>query len=43
MQRHQRVITDINALKFEFLEYQATLDDEFPVYFHNDDKPMPYA
>ena len=40
MQRLQRVITDMNALQSEFLEYQATTDDEFPVCFDEDDKPM---
>ena len=34
------VITDMNALESEFLEYQATPDDEFPAYFDEDDKPM---
>ena len=29
----------MNALELEFLEYQATSDDEFPVYFGDDDKP----
>ena len=38
MQRFPRVITDINALESEFLEYQATPDDEFPAYFYKDDK-----
>ena len=40
MQRFPRVITDMNALESEFLYYQATLDDEFPAYFDEDDKPM---
>ena len=40
MQRLLRVITDMNALESEFLEYQATTDDEFLVYFDEDDKPM---
>ena len=40
MQRLLRVITDMNALESEFLEYQATTDDEFPVCFDEDDKPM---
>ena len=40
MQRPLRVITDMNALKSEFLEYQAATDDEFPVYFDEDDKLM---
>ena len=30
----------MNALESEFLEYQATTDDEFPVCFDEDDKPM---
>ena len=34
------VITDTNALESEFLEYQATPDDEFPAYFDGDDKSM---
>ena len=33
MQRFSRVITDMNALKSEFREYQATPDVEFPAYF----------
>ena len=40
MQRLLRVKTDMNALESEFLEYQATTDDEFPVCFDEDDKPM---
>ena len=41
MQRFSRIITDMNALESEFLEYQATPDDEFPAYFNEDDnKPM---
>ena len=40
MQRLPRVITDTNALESKFLEFQATLDDEFPAYFDEDDKPM---
>ena len=40
MQKLLMVITDMNALESEFLAYQATTDDEFPVYFHEDDKPM---
>ena len=40
MLRILRVITDINAPESEFLEYQVTTDDEFPVYFDEDDKPM---
>ena len=34
------VITDINALESECLEYQAIPNDEFPAYFGEDDKPM---
>ena len=30
----------MNALESEFLEYQATPDDEFPAYFDEDDKRM---
>ena len=33
----------MNAPESEFLEYQATPDDEFPAYFDEDDKPMPCA
>ena len=40
MLRILRVITDMNALESEFLEYQAATDDEFPVYFDEDDKLM---
>ena len=40
MQRFPRVITDMNALESEFLEYQATPDDGFPAYFDQDDKSM---
>ena len=44
MQRFSRIIinfiTDMNALKSEFLDYQATPDDEFPAYFDKDDKHM---
>ena len=40
MLRILRVITDINAPESEFLEYQVTTDDEFPVCFDEDDKPM---
>ena len=40
MQRFPRVITDMIALESEFLEYQATPDDEFLPYFDEDDKPM---
>ena len=40
MQTFPRVIIDMNALELEFLEYQATPDDEFPAYFDEDDKPI---
>ena len=40
MQRFLRVIIDMNALESEFLEYQATLEDEFPTYSEEDDKPI---
>ena len=40
MLRILRVITDMNALESEFLEYQAATDDEFPVHFDEDDKLM---
>ena len=40
MQRFIRAITDINALESEFLEYQATPDDEFSAYFDENGKPM---
>ena len=30
----------MNALESEFLEYQATPDDEFPAYFDKNDKLM---
>ena len=30
MQRFSRIITDMNALKSEFVKYQATPDDGFP-------------
>ena len=33
MQSFSRIITDINAFELEFLEYQATPDDELPAYF----------
>ena len=32
MQRFSRIMTDINALESEFLEYQATPEDKFPTY-----------
>ena len=38
MQRFSRIITDINALESEFLEYQATPEDKCPAYFNEDDK-----
>ena len=31
---------DMNATELEFLEYRATPDDEFTVYFDKDDKPV---
>ena len=40
MQRFIRAITDMNALESEFLEYQATPDDEFSAYFDENGKPM---
>ena len=40
MQRFPGVMTDINALESECLEYQAIPDDEFPAYFSEDDKLM---
>ena len=40
MQSFSRIIADMNALESEFLEYQATPDDEFPAYFGEDDKRM---
>ena len=40
MQIFPRVITDINALESELLEYQATPDDGLPAYFDKDDKPL---
>ena len=40
MQRFPRVITGMNAFESEFLEYQATTDDNFSTYFDEDDKPM---
>ena len=30
----------MNVLESKLFEYQATPDDEFPVYFHDDNKPM---
>ena len=43
IQRFSRVITDMNVLESEFLEYHATPDDKFPAYFDKDDKPMSCA
>ena len=40
MQRFSGIITDMNAPESQFLEYQATPDDEFPAYFDEDDKCM---
>ena len=40
MQRFPGVITEMNAIESEFLENQATPDDEFPAYFDEADKPM---
>ena len=40
MQKFPRVTTGMNALESEFLEYQATPDDQFSGYFDEDDKPM---
>ena len=40
MQRFPRFIPDMNALESKLFEYQATPDDEFPVYFHNDNNIM---
>ena len=39
-QRLSRVIAGLNTLESELLEYQATLDDEFPNYFDEDGKTM---
>ena len=38
MQRLLMAITNMNAPESEFLEYEATTDDEFPVCFDEDDK-----
>ena len=38
MRKLLMVITDMNALESEFPAYQAITDDEFPVYFDEDDK-----
>ena len=40
MQRLPQVITDMNALESEFLEYQAIPGDEFSAYFDEYDKPV---
>ena len=40
MQGFLRFITEMNPLESEFLEYQATPDHKFPVYFDKDDKPI---
>ena len=40
MQRFRRVITDMNALESEILQYQTTPEDKFLAYFDKDDKPM---
>ena len=40
IQRFPMVIIGMNALESEFLEYQATPDDEFSSYFDEDDRPM---
>ena len=40
MQGFLRFITEMNPLESEFLEYQATPDDKFSVYFDKDDKPI---
>ena len=40
VQRFPKVITNTDALESEFLEYQATPDDELPAYFDNDGKPF---
>ena len=34
-----RAITNMNVFEQDFLEYQATLDNEFLAYFDEDDKP----
>ena len=41
IQSFPRVISDMNGLESEFLEYQATPDDELPVYF--EEMISPYA
>ena len=40
VQRFPKAITNTDALESEFLEYQATPDDELPAYFDNDGKPF---
>ena len=40
MQGFLRFITEMNPFESEFLEYQATPDHKFPVYFDKDDKPI---
>ena len=40
MQGLLRFIIEMNPLESEFLEYQATPDDKFSVYFGKDDKPI---
>ena len=40
MQGFLRFITEMNPFESEFLEYQATPDDKFSVYFDKDDKPI---
>ena len=40
MQRFPRVITDMDALELEFLEYHTTPDNAFPAYFDKDDKSL---
>ena len=40
MQKFPRVTTGMNPLESEFLEYQATPDDQFSAYFDEDYKPM---
>ena len=40
VQRFPKVITNTDALESEFLEYQATPDDELPAYFDDDGKPF---
>ena len=40
MQGLLRFIIEMNPLESEFLEYQATPDEKFSVYFGKDDKPI---